>query len=83
MALWRACGLVRPWNDPRQDIQRKPGEQRELFLVGCLGELLARGCPKVTLMVRSSNESVIAFYRQLGYAEDAVVVLGKRLIPDL
>ena len=39
--------------------------------------------PLMRKMVRKGNESVIAFYRQLGYAEDEVVVLGKRLIPDL
>jgi ribosomal protein S18 acetylase RimI-like enzyme len=31
--LWRRCGLVRPWNDPRQDIERKLSVQPELFLV--------------------------------------------------
>ena len=45
--------------------------------------LFERGCPKLTLMVRSENASVIAFYRRLGFAEDKVMVLGKRLIPDL
>jgi len=44
--------------------------------------LLAHGCPKVNLMVRSSNSEVIAFYRGLGYAPDDVVTLGKRLITD-
>ena len=44
--------------------------------------LLAHGCPKVNLMVRSANAEVIAFYRQLGYAPDEVVALGKRLISD-
>lgn len=34
VGLWRACGLVVPWNDPRKDIQRKLCVQRELFLVG-------------------------------------------------
>ncbi|HXR44314.1 MAG TPA: GNAT family acetyltransferase [Pseudolysinimonas sp.] len=34
VALWEACGLLRPWNDPRRDILRKLTEQRELFLVG-------------------------------------------------
>ncbi len=34
VALWRACGLVRPWNDPHRDIERKLAVQRELFLVG-------------------------------------------------
>ncbi len=34
VALWERCGLLRPWNDPRQDIQRKLKVQRDLFLVG-------------------------------------------------
>ncbi|MDB5911546.1 MAG: Acetyltransferase-like protein [Ramlibacter sp.] len=34
VALWQACGLTRPWNDPRKDIARKLTVQRELFLVG-------------------------------------------------
>jgi ribosomal protein S18 acetylase RimI-like enzyme len=32
--LWQAAGLVRPWNDPRKDIERKLTVQPELFLVG-------------------------------------------------
>lgn len=31
--LWEACGLTRPWNDPRLDIERKLAVQPELFLV--------------------------------------------------
>ena len=34
--LWTACGLTRPWNDPRLDIQRKLRVQPELFLVGVI-----------------------------------------------
>lgn len=34
VALWQACGLTRPWNDPRKDIARKLTVQPELFLVG-------------------------------------------------
>src|SRR6218665_2771199 len=34
VALWRACGLVRPWNDPHRDIARKLTVHPELFLVG-------------------------------------------------
>jgi len=34
VALWRLCGLTRPWNDPLRDIARKLEVQRELFLVG-------------------------------------------------
>src|SRR4051812_1593614 len=37
VALWRACGLTRPWNDPHKDIARKLMVQRELFLVGEAG----------------------------------------------
>jgi ribosomal protein S18 acetylase RimI-like enzyme len=33
VALWEACDLTRPWNDPRKDIARKLGVQREWFLV--------------------------------------------------
>jgi ribosomal protein S18 acetylase RimI-like enzyme len=38
IALWEACGLTRPWNDPRKDIARKLTVQREWFLVGTMGE---------------------------------------------
>jgi len=34
--LWRACGLVVPWNDPAEDIRRKLRVRREWFLVGLL-----------------------------------------------
>ncbi|MBA3943192.1 MAG: GNAT family acetyltransferase [Herpetosiphonaceae bacterium] len=37
------------------------------------------GCPKINLQVRSSNTSVIAFYRSLGFTMDEVVSLGKHL----
>jgi ribosomal protein S18 acetylase RimI-like enzyme len=32
--LWQECGLTRPWNDPRRDIERRLTTQPELFLVG-------------------------------------------------
>jgi ribosomal protein S18 acetylase RimI-like enzyme len=124
IALWQACGLTRPWNDPRRDIARKLTTQPELFLVGTVDDavmasamvgydghrgwvyylaveaahregghgravmreaerlLIERGCPKINLLVRSSNAQVIEFYRKLGYAQDEVVSLGRRLIPD-
>lgn len=44
--------------------------------------LRALGCPKVELMVREDNAAVQAFYRRLGYADEPVVVLGKRLVRD-
>ena len=124
VALWRECGLTRPWNDPYADIDRKLTTQPDLFLVGETEEgveasamvgfdghrgwvyylavaprlraggagralmaeaerlLTERGCPKIMLMVRSTNAEVAAFYTALGYAADDVVVLGKRLIAD-
>ncbi len=124
VALWQACGLTRPWNDPRKDIARKLTEQPELFLVGTVDDavmasvmagydghrgwvyylavdaahrgaghgrtlmreverlLLARGCPKLNLLVRTTNTQVLDFYRALGYAPDDAVPLGRRLIPD-
>jgi ribosomal protein S18 acetylase RimI-like enzyme len=44
--------------------------------------LLRRGCPKVSLLVRTSNPEVVAFYRHLGYIQDEAVSMGKRLIVD-
>jgi ribosomal protein S18 acetylase RimI-like enzyme len=40
------------------------------------------GCPKINLQVRSNNDEVIAFYRNLGYKADEVVSLGLRLESD-
>ena len=121
IALWQACGLTRPWNDPSKDIARKFAEQPELFAVaegggelvgsvmagyeghrgwinylavtpklqrGGLGRALMdwaelklreRGCPKINLQIRGDNRDAIAFYQRLGFAEDAVVSMGKRL----
>lgn len=33
VALWQACGLTRPWNDPHKDIERKLQQEPELFIV--------------------------------------------------
>lgn len=38
VALWRNCGLVRPWNDPVRDIERKLLVQPELFLVALMDD---------------------------------------------
>ena len=38
-----------------------------------------RGVPKVQLMVRTENAAVLAFYERLGYVDDQVVVLSRRL----
>lgn len=124
IALWDACGLLRPWNDPDKDIDRKLTDKNGAFfllvkekaVIGavmvsydghrgsiyylaidpkarskglgklmmdhCEAFLLDLGCPKINLFVRRGNEPVMKFYEKLGYAEDAAVPLGKRLIPD-
>jgi ribosomal protein S18 acetylase RimI-like enzyme len=124
IALWQACELTRPWNDPGLDIERKLAVGDDLFLVGvadgeivatamagydghrgCINylavsparrrqgcarllmdeaerRLVARGCPKINLQIRTSNPDAIAFYERIGYTTDAVVSMGKRIIPD-
>jgi ribosomal protein S18 acetylase RimI-like enzyme len=124
VALWQACELVVPHNNPVADIQRKSAAGAEMFLVGVKegqvmasvmvgyeghrgwinylavapghqgkgygrqmmvaaeGLLRARGCPKINLQIRASNQGVIEFYRQLGFAVDTVVSMGKRLVVD-
>ncbi|MGD1930361.1 MAG: GNAT family acetyltransferase [Leptolyngbyaceae cyanobacterium] len=124
IALWQACELTRPWNDPDQDITRKISIQPDLLLVGELDRqliasamagydghrgsvfylavapafqqrgygqalmteverlLTSMGCPKLNIVIRSSNRQVLDFYRGLGYATDDVVSIGKRLIAD-
>lgn len=52
-------------------------------IVDFLADLLEqRGCPKLNIMVRSSNTRMIDFYHRLGFKTDEVVCLGKRLIED-
>ena len=122
--LWKECGLVVPWNDPRRDIERKLVIQPELFLIGLINDeiittamagydghrgwvyylavkpqyqqkeigrqmmkeaetrLLKLGCPKLNIMVRSTNLDVINFYKAIGYKVDAVTSMGKRLESD-
>jgi len=124
ISLWDRCGLLRPWNDPRKDIQRKLAVRPDQFLVGEIdgvivatamigydghrgwiyylavspdiqrqglgraiveeAERLLReaGCPKINLQVRSTNHDVIGFYRSIGFVEDPVLSMGKRLVHD-
>lgn len=44
--------------------------------------LLALGCPKLNLQVRAGNAKAVAFYEALGYGQDELVSMGKRLISD-
>jgi ribosomal protein S18 acetylase RimI-like enzyme len=122
--LWERCDLLRPWNDPEMDIERKLNHDPDLFLVAEVGgevvgsvmggydghrgsayylgvhpdyrgrgianalinrlekKLIARGCPKIQLVVREDNDTVIEMYEKLGYEIQNVTNLGKRLIED-
>ena len=124
ITLWERCDLLRPWNDPEMDIERKLNHDPDLFLVAeVAGEvvgsimggydghrgaayylgvhpdyrgrgianalisrlekkLIARGCPKINLMVRGDNDAVISMYEKLSYEMQDSVLLGKRLIED-
>lgn len=124
ITLWERCDLLRPWNDPEMDIERKLNHDPDLFLVAEVGgevvgsvmggydghrgsayylgvhpdyrgrgianalinrlekKLIARGCPKIQLMVREDNDTVIEMYEKLGYEIQNVTNLGKRLIED-
>ena len=48
------------------------------------GETLLReaGCPKINLQVRATNTGVVEFYENLGFSDDRVMSLGKRLEVD-
>lgn len=63
-----------------------PSHQRKGYATQLMqrGEQLLRdaGCPKLNLQVRSTNVSTLAFYESLGYKNDEVISLGKRLISD-
>jgi len=41
--------------------------------------LTASGCPKVNLLIRTSNSTAVSFYQRLGYVRDDVFSMGKRL----
>ena len=45
-------------------------------------KLLAVGCPKANLMVRTDNLLAVGFYEKIGYKTDDVINMGKRLIED-
>jgi ribosomal protein S18 acetylase RimI-like enzyme len=40
------------------------------------------GCAKINLQIRRDNLDAISFYERIGFTEDAVVSLGKRLERD-
>ena len=45
-------------------------------------KLIARGCPKIQIMVREDNDTVVEMYEKLGYEIRGITSTGKRLIED-
>jgi ribosomal protein S18 acetylase RimI-like enzyme len=82
VALWQACGLTVPWNDPRKDIARKLQVGREFFLVGELnGRLIAS--------VMGGYEghrgwinylAVHPEFQRLGYGRDLMTAVEEKLL---
>jgi len=44
--------------------------------------LKGKGCSKINLQVRSTNIKVISFYKSIGFLDDNVIGLGKRIYED-
>ncbi|HEV8378430.1 MAG TPA: GNAT family acetyltransferase [Tepidisphaeraceae bacterium] len=44
--------------------------------------LRERGCRKINLQVRDTNQQVIEFYKRIGYSVDPVLSMGKRFTQD-
>mgnify|MGYP003973698163 FL=1 len=52
------------------------------MMVNVESELRKIGCPKINLQIRSGNAKVMAFYQKLGFTDDRVLSMGKRLEED-
>jgi ribosomal protein S18 acetylase RimI-like enzyme len=121
VALWTACELVVPWNDPAADLALALSKPNATVLLGTedgrivasvmVGHdghrgwlyyvavdptrqgrghgrrmvaaaeqwLASAGMPKVQLLVRATNQRVLAFYETLGYATGPVTMMQKWL----
>ncbi|MBT7951807.1 MAG: GNAT family acetyltransferase [Gammaproteobacteria bacterium] len=53
-----------------------------LIMESVESRIKAKGCPKINLQVRESNTDIIKFYQAIGYDQDIVVSLSKRLEKD-
>ena len=40
------------------------------------------GCPKINLQIRTGNDKIVSYYQKLGFTNDHVVSMGKRLEAD-
>ena len=48
--------------------------------VECL--LRERGCPKINLQIRETHQAIRAFYEAVGFTQDHVISMGRRLHID-
>jgi ribosomal protein S18 acetylase RimI-like enzyme len=71
---WLNCLAVHP------KFQRH-GLGKQLVDFG-ISELEKLGCQKVNVQVRTSNLDVLAFYQKLGFSDDHVIGLGKKIGRD-
>ena len=53
-----------------------------LMLEGAETALRELGCVKVNLHVRTNNLDVVGFYEAMGYAQDQVITMSKRLYTE-
>lgn len=49
------------------------------LMEACEAWLVAREVPKIQFMVRADNAEVLGYYEHLGYTDQTVAVLGRRL----
>ena len=64
------------------DPERRRRGFARLLMAAAEERLRALGCPKINLQIRNDNADASAFYRRIGFAEDASVSMGKRLERD-
>jgi ribosomal protein S18 acetylase RimI-like enzyme len=83
IALWQECELTRPWNNPKEDINRKLTTQPELFLIGLEGSTIV-----ATAMVGFDGHrgwvnylGVLPSHRGLAYGK-AIMEEAERLLTD-
>ena len=62
------------------DFQGKKYGQEIMISVETL--LREMGCPKINLQIRRGNDRIKSFYQKLGFSNDHVVSMGKRLEAD-
>jgi ribosomal protein S18 acetylase RimI-like enzyme len=61
--------------------QQRHGLGREM-VADAEKRLRRMGCPKINLQIRRRNAGAMEFYRRLGFVEDDVASMGKRLERD-